>query len=149
MQILKYKIFYKIIVSFIILFNIIFISSIAYANATSSPLNLKDAFRFNDGSNSDPTDFAAKNAGYNTGADNNLLAIISTVIQVALSLLGVIFLILIIYAGINWMTAGGEEEKVTKAKGTLTNAVIGLVVVLAAYAISYFVVYNISSTVLK
>jgi RsiW-degrading membrane proteinase PrsW (M82 family) len=51
----------------------------------------------------------------------------------------VVFLILIIYGGILWMTAAGNEEKVKKAKELITEALIGLVIVLAAYAISYFV----------
>ena len=47
----------------------------------------------------------------------------------------------IIYAGYNWMTAQGEEEKVSKAKDTIQRAVIGLIVTIAAYAISYWVFY--------
>lgn len=70
---------------------------------------------------------------------NSLAGIVGTVIQAFLSLLGVIFLVLIIYAGFNWMTAQGEEEKVTKAKDTLTRAVIGLIITIAAYAISVWV----------
>ena len=65
--------------------------------------------------------------------------IISTVIEVFLGLLGIIFLVLIIYAGYNWMTAQGDEEKVTKAKDTLQRAVIGLIIIIAAYSITYFV----------
>lgn len=38
-----------------------------------------------------------------------------------------------------WMTAGGDEQKVTKAKDLITQAVIGLIVVLAAYAITAFI----------
>ncbi|MFA5359825.1 MAG: hypothetical protein WC349_02595 [Patescibacteria group bacterium] len=70
-------------------------------------------------------------------------SLVATVIQAALGLLGLIFLVLIIYAGYNWMIARGEEEKVTKAKDTLTRAVIGLIIVVGAYAISYFVIDNL------
>ena len=44
-----------------------------------------------------------------------------------------------LYAGFLWMTSSGDETKVTKAKGLMVNAVIGLAIVLAAYAITYFV----------
>jgi hypothetical protein len=65
--------------------------------------------------------------------------IISNVIQVFLSLLSMIFIILILYAGYNWMTAGGDEQKVTKAKDTIYRAVIGLVITISAFVLTYFV----------
>jgi len=71
--------------------------------------------------------------------NNSLGGIVATAIQAFLGLLGIIFLVLIIYAGFNWMTAQGEEEKVTKAKETLQRAVIGLIIIIAAYSITYFV----------
>lgn len=55
------------------------------------------------------------------------------------SFLGIIFFILTIYAGINWMTAQGDAAQVTKAKETLIRAIVGLVIALAAYGITYFV----------
>ncbi|MDO8592851.1 MAG: hypothetical protein Q7R92_03750 [bacterium] len=70
--------------------------------------------------------------------------LIKDVVSVFLSLLGIIFLVLIIYAGYNWMTAQGDDEKVTKAKNTLTRAIIGLIIILAAYAITYFVFQSLS-----
>jgi len=72
-------------------------------------------------------------------ATGGLPYIIQTVISAFLGLLGIIFLVLIIYAGFNWMTAQGDEEKVTKAKDTLTRAIIGLIIITAAYSITYFV----------
>ena len=69
----------------------------------------------------------------------SILLIIGNVIRVAIGLVGIIFVILAIYAGFLWMTAAGSDEKVDKAKKTLTNAVIGIVLVVAAYAIASFV----------
>lgn len=74
-----------------------------------------------------------------TGLESKLETSVSTVIKGALSLLGTIFLILMVYAGILWMTAQGNDEKVTKAKDIIKAAIIGLVVVLSAYAITSFV----------
>jgi hypothetical protein len=74
--------------------------------------------------------------------------IIGTIINDVLIFLGVIFLILTIYGGFLWMTAGGNEETLKKAKKWLVNAVIGLIIVLAAYSITSFVISKIiSSTV--
>ena len=91
----------------------------------------------------------ADNAGFDTQDSTTLLFSIGVFIQVALSLLGVIFLLLTIYAGYLWMTDRGNEQQVEKAKKMLTAAVIGLVIVLGAYAISYFVIDALQSQTLK
>ena len=69
--------------------------------------------------------------------------VVGTIIKAFLGLLGIIFIILMLIAGFNWMTAGGEEEKITKAKDTIRAAMIGLIIVVAAYAITYFVFANL------
>jgi len=60
-------------------------------------------------------------------------------IKAFLGFLGVIFLLLMIYAGYLWMMARGNQAEVDKAKKLIESAVIGLVVVLGAYAITLFV----------
>lgn len=75
----------------------------------------------------------------------NLAATIGFLIKVALGLLGIIFLVLTLYAGFTWMTAMGEVKKVETAKATLARAVIGLAIVLSAYAISSFVVNTLET----
>lgn len=77
------------------------------------------------------------NAGYAPG--KSLGYFMAIVIQAFLGLLGIIFVILIIYAGYNWMTAAGEEQKVEKAQNTIRRAIIGLIIIVGAYAITYFV----------
>jgi len=69
--------------------------------------------------------------------------IIGTAVSAFLALLGVIFLVLMLYAGYHWMTARGEEEKVEKAKDTITRAIIGLIIVVGAYAIWAFIFSNL------
>ncbi len=82
--------------------------------------------------------------GEATGLGNeDIRTTIAKIIQVALSLLGIIMVVIVIYAGFEWMTAGGNEEKVTTAKNRLGQAVIGLLIVLSAYAITNFVVTNL------
>lgn len=111
---------------------------------------LQDAFKTGD--NESPLDKAAGagGAGYNTeNADTQFDSMVATVIRTVLSLLGVIFLILIIYGGITWMTAGGNEDRIARARKILTAAVIGLIIVVAAYAISYFVIEALTDTTLE
>lgn len=73
----------------------------------------------------------------------SLESMAGNIIKTFVSVLGVLFLILIIYAGYLWMNARGNEQQVEKAKNILTQAVIGLVVIMAAYLITDFVVGNI------
>lgn len=68
-----------------------------------------------------------------------LEVMIGNAINVALSLLGVILLCFLIFAGFLWMTAGGDEDKIKKARGIIFNTIIGMVIVALAYAISDFV----------
>jgi len=67
--------------------------------------------------------------------------VIGRTIQTFLSVMGIIFLALMLFGGYKWMIAQGREEEVTKAKNIIKSAVIGLGIVLIAYAITYFVVY--------
>lgn len=69
------------------------------------------------------------------GSDDPI-EIIGLVIKVLLSFLGVIFLVLLIYGGYLWMMDRGEEALAKKAKDVIKNAIIGLIIVLAAYAIT-------------
>jgi hypothetical protein len=70
-------------------------------------------------------------------------AIVAVVIKILLSFLGVIFVILTIYAGYLWMTSAGNEEKISKAKKIMAAAVIGLTIVISAYGITIFVIDKI------
>jgi hypothetical protein len=83
---------------------------------------------------------AAKYADVTGDPTTNLIALIINIINIALSITGVIFLALVVYAGYRWMTAGGDETKVKSATDILKRAVIGIVIVLSAYAIANFVV---------
>jgi len=80
---------------------------------------------------------AADIAGLST--DRSVIDIIAIVIKAILSLLAIIFIILIILGGFKWMTSAGNATKIDSAKQTISNAVIGLVIVVASYAIATFV----------
>lgn len=65
--------------------------------------------------------------------------IIANIIRVLLGLLGIVLVVLMMYAGYLWMTAGGNEEQIAQAKNIIKNAVIGLAIILSAYAIVTFI----------
>lgn len=121
------KIFFIFVLAFI---SLSFSLSRAQAQIESDPLkglnataNTIDAFK-SQTSGSYGSDFLATKAGL--------------IIGVVLSFVGVLFLILMIYAGILWMTASGNDEQIKKAKGLLVNAAIGIIIVFSAYALTTF-----------
>ncbi len=81
-----------------------------------------------------------------TGLSNmDIRTVVANIIRIFLGLLGVIAVVLMIYAGFIWMTAGGNEEKIGESKKILVNATIGLVIILSAYAIVSFVITRLLS----
>lgn len=76
-------------------------------------------------------------AGVSGGTD--LITIIGRIINIFLGFLGVVFLVLLLYAGYLWMTSAGNAETVEKAKTTIRNSIIGLVIIASAWAITAFV----------
>jgi hypothetical protein len=89
----------------------------------------------------------SKTAGTAGLTSGNLPQIIGRFIGALLGLVGSIFVVLIIWAGVNWMTAQGNDEKIKKAKATITGAVIGLVIIFASYAIVNTVVSALTSSI--
>jgi hypothetical protein len=80
-----------------------------------------------------------------SGFDTNITlgGVVALVIQAFLGLLGIIFVVLIVIAGNKWMNARGNEEKVEEAQETIRRAIIGLIITVSAYAITYFVFSNL------
>ncbi len=80
---------------------------------------------------------AGQTAELGTAMDPRIAA--AGLIQVLLTVVGTVFLVLVVIAGYWLLTARGEEDKVEKAQKTIRAAVIGLIITLAAYSITYFV----------
>lgn len=77
--------------------------------------------------------------GAGLGEPKSLTLIIGQIINVALGFLGIVLLVYLLYAGFLWMTAGGSSDQVKTAQGMIKNAIIGLIIIVAAFAISTFV----------
>ncbi|MFH0873772.1 MAG: hypothetical protein V1846_02930 [Candidatus Komeilibacteria bacterium] len=75
-----------------------------------------------------------------SGTPYDIKRVISGLIQIFLGLIGIIFLLLIIWSGFRWMTSGGNEKTVEEAKKTLQNSVVGLIIVVMGYSIAYWII---------
>jgi uncharacterized membrane protein len=76
--------------------------------------------------------------------DENPVMIAAKLIRIALGFLGIIAVVLLILGGFKWMTAGGNEDKVSEAKRTIGQAIIGLLIILASYSIAQFVINSLA-----
>lgn len=102
---------------------------------------LKDALAGDKGS-------VGKDKAFPVGKDpEDIYKIANGVILTFFALLALIFLVMMLYGGYNWMTAMGDDEKVTKAKDTIIASVIGVIILLSGYAITTFVITNIYGNV--
>ena len=79
-------------------------------------------------------------AGYDINTTTSLEKLISSIIFILLSFVGVIFFGLVIYGAFTWMTAQGNEEKVKKANEIVMGSLFGLIITLSAYVLSYFLI---------
>ncbi len=66
---------------------------------------------------------------------DNIVTVIRNVIRFILLIAFVLAFIFLIIGGIRWITAGGDEKGVERARGMITAALIGLVIVLVSYAL--------------
>lgn len=93
-----------------------------------------------------PNQFIDPNIGTTLGLGTvDLKTSVIKLVQFVLGLMGLIAVVLIIYGGIIWMTAAGNEQRVEKAKQIITSAAIGLVVIILSWAIVIFVVNTTSN----
>jgi len=73
------------------------------------------------------------------GGKTSLIDVLSVAVSAGLTLIGILFFLLILYAGANWMIARGDSARVDSAKDTLERATVGLLIVVGSYAVSRFV----------
>lgn len=80
----------------------------------------------------------------NYGSAGSVPELVGRLIETALGFVGLVMFLIVLYAGYLWMTAQGNEEQIVKAKGMIVNAVIGFIIITAAYAVTFYVVDTIS-----
>lgn len=126
-EIFKKKTIKTVLISFILLFLLL------------AP-NLVFGYSFLKDSGAQETAEGTGHAGSNVFVPGELTAGMAVIIYIVLSLVGIIFLLLMMYGGYLWMTAQGNDQQVEKSKRIIISAILGLVIVMSAYAISWFVV---------
>jgi len=67
---------------------------------------------------------------------------VTRLINTAMIFLGIIAVAIILFAGFKWMTAGGSDDKIGEARKLMTSGVIGLIIILSAWGIDYFILEN-------
>jgi len=88
---------------------------------------------------------AGSEAGYTTAT--SFAEVVGGLINVILSVLGIVFLILLILAGFKWLTAQGDSKKTQDATKMLVNAVIGILIIIGAMALSQFIFASLETAV--
>lgn len=73
---------------------------------------------------------------------SDLRVVILTLIKSALTFLGILFFAIVLYGGFMWMTSGGNSDRSQKGTKLITNASIGLIIIVLSYAI-VVMVFNI------
>jgi threonine/homoserine/homoserine lactone efflux protein len=73
----------------------------------------------------------------------SLPQLVSSIVNIILIVVGLIAVMYLIYGGITYVTAGGDAEKAGKGRTTITNAIIGIIIIAASLAIYRYVVGSI------
>lgn len=121
--------------SLFFLFAVVGVPQIAHANAEDvttdgSPLKA-DIGKQNSALGSQ------EGAGY--GEPSDLRLIVAEIVRIFLTFLGTLFAIYTFYGGYIWMTAGGNEDQVSKAQSVIVHGAIGIFVIFFSYSLAYFV----------
>ena len=75
--------------------------------------------------------------------------IVANVVQIILSLTGLVFIVLIIYGGYMWGTARGNTDKVDTGRKLIFEAIIGVIIVFGAYILTAFVIQSVGEATLE
>ncbi len=98
--------------------------------------------------------FASQSLAVDTGIDsassnplnlgaNSPVTIIKNIINLLMGFLGLLAVCLILWGGFVYMTSGGSEDKIDQAKKIIKNGVIGLLIILSAWGVVYFVINKV------
>lgn len=141
MKISKKRIFsFALLLSFSTL-AFIFSAPIPEIQAQSTNITETDLYR-------NQTGISEVRSVYGAKDPEDLRIVATKIIRWALSFLALIFVILILFAGFQWMTAGGNDEAVKKAQSLMKNAAIGLLIILAAWSLTYYLIFVFRRTII-
>jgi TRAP-type C4-dicarboxylate transport system permease small subunit len=82
--------------------------------------------------------------GTTTGlGTRDIREVIMLIINVILGFLSIVAIVIILWGGFKWMTAGGNEDQVGEAKKLIIAGVVGMAVIFTSYAVALFVVRSL------
>jgi Zn-dependent protease with chaperone function len=90
-----------------------------------------------------PATFGIEYGTYTGLTQTDIRITIANIIRTAMGLLGIIAVVIVLYGGFKWMTAQGDTKAVDEAKKVLIAGIIGLVIIVSAYAIATFVINSL------
>lgn len=111
-----------------------------HGNVAHAAMDVNDYFGTDSSGTAVSGNTFATSAGLSSG---DLPTTIASLIRVVLGVLGIIAVVIILIGGFKWMTSGGNDEKVKSARKVMTSGIIGLVIVLSAFAIAQFVLSSV------
>ena len=82
----------------------------------------------------------AENLDLPVAEDDDVRDMAVTIVKYLITFLGIIAVVIILYGGFVWMTAAGNDDRVSKAKSIIVAGIIGLIIIIAAFAIVNFVI---------
>ncbi|MFA6304631.1 MAG: hypothetical protein WCV73_04385 [Patescibacteria group bacterium] len=82
----------------------------------------------------------ADKSGFDTNVSITKITIVTEIITYALGFVALFFLIMILYSGYQWMSAGGNDETIEQAKSRMKNAILGFVVIMISYSLALLVI---------
>jgi len=135
-----YKILFKGVIALFLLFSLFLIAPLVLAEEEAPPPNAQA------GALKILTNTGTEAKLTTTSSSPTTYQIIGSIINWILSLVGILFFGLIIYGGLTWMMAGGNDEKISQASSILRQSILGLVVVVLAFLLTNFVVFKIIGT---
>ncbi len=91
------------------------------------------------GVSAQPLDFGVSYGGDLGFGTRDLRSAITSIVKILLGFLGIVALLVMLYGGFVWMTAGGRADKISKAKLIIINGIIGLIIIFSSYGIVLFV----------
>jgi hypothetical protein len=124
---------------FVIITICLLVGSLVHAQTSPSP-SASTGVLTNSNNLQNYTAQAAHTANF---GDTSFGDILSLIIQLVLGFLGIVFIIMTIISGFRWMTANGNEEQIQKATDAIRASIIGLIIVILAYAVTYYVLYYV------
>lgn len=86
------------------------------------------------------------NAQVNLSSENPINMSVR-IINFVIGFLGLAAVVIILVGGFKWMTSMGNQDTVKKAKNLITAGVIGLIIILAAWGLTRFVVMRLSNSI--